>query len=103
MVDTTKTAPTTVDVSVELFGSARMLTGRRQAQIAVPSQATITDLVAALAERCPDLVGKVILEDRSGLLKSYIFNLNGTAFVSEEPLQLKTGDTLLLFSSQAGG
>ena len=34
---------------------------------------------------------------------SYTLNVNGTSFVSDGPLNLEQGDTILLFSSQAGG
>ena len=92
-----------VTIQAELFGLARLLCARRQVQITVPTQATTSHLVAALATACPQLVGQAILEDRSGLQESYIFNLNGTAFLSDQQLELKRGDKVLLFSSQAGG
>ena len=92
-----------VSISVELFDQARLLTGRREIKIAVPEHAGVAELTIALAAVCPELVGPVLLEDRSGLREGYIFNLNGTTFVSDQRLHLKTGDGLLLFSSQAGG
>ena len=98
-----KRAKETVAVRVEIFGLARMISGRRYVSIDVAATSRIRDLVSALSESCPELVGKVIAEDRCTLESSYIFNLNGTAFVSGGPLKLSAGDTLLLFSSQAGG
>ena len=90
-------------MQVELFGRARILACRRQVDMAVPSPAQPEDLAASLGETCPELIGAVIREDRSGLQESYTFNLNGTAFVDGGPLDLRPGDHLLLFSSQAGG
>ena len=103
MVETEKTAPTMIALTVELFGLARMACGRRAVEIAVPLSAGVRDVTAALSEDWPQLVGTAIREDRAGLLASYTFNLNGTRFVSGQRLGLKPGDSLLLFSSQAGG
>jgi molybdopterin converting factor small subunit len=103
MVGTPKNAPAWLDIMVELFGMARLAARRDQVQIRLPSDAGTGHLAAALAESCPDLVGDVVLEDRSGLQKSYAVNLNGKSFVSGPHLGLKDGDTLLVFSSQAGG
>ena len=36
-------------------------------------------------------------------MESYTLNVNGTAFVGEDGVSLKPGDSVLLFSSQAGG
>ena len=103
MEEISKASGTAVNIQIELFGQARILTGRRQVEIVMPEQAEPGDVVAALVKICPELLGKVIREDRSGLQESYTFNHNGTAFVSHERLHLKQGDSLLLFSSQAGG
>jgi hypothetical protein len=92
-----------VTVQVELFGLAQLVCDRRQVAIDVPGSATIADVVAALAKTCPALVGMVIRHDLSGLHESYILNLNGLTFVAQGCLTLQSGDTLLLFSSQAGG
>ena len=72
-------------------------------EIAVPREGATRDVAAALAELCPEMVGRIVRDDRSGLQESYTFNLNGRTFVSEGQLHLEPGDTLLLFSSQAGG
>ena len=103
MVGTKRIGPSLVSVTVELFGTARVTSGLRQVEILVPERLTRAELAAALAEVCPELTGKVLEEDLSGLQESYTFNLNGTDFMSDGPLHLKSGDSLLLFSSQAGG
>jgi molybdopterin converting factor small subunit len=94
---------TLTNVHVELFGLARIACGKSQVEVAVPEYARPGDLAAALAGACPELVGRAIREDLSGLQQSYTFNLNGMAFMSDAPLRLKHGDAILLFSSQAGG
>jgi molybdopterin converting factor small subunit len=92
-----------VSIRIELFGQARLLAGRRDVEIEAPRHGKPGELTAALATACPELVGKVILDDRSGLQPSYTLNLNGTKFIDGDTPDLKPGDALLLFSSQAGG
>ena len=94
---------TAVSVTVELFGSARLLTGRREVEISAPARCTIRELVTALAAAVPDLVGGVVRDDGTGLEGSYLLNLNGVRFLEEDAVALKAGDRVLLFSSQAGG
>ena len=103
MVESRQTSATEVVIQVELFGQARIVCGRRQIEVAVPERADTSDLVAALAKACPDLVGTAIHKGRSRLLESYNFNLNGLQFVTDERLHIRPGDAVLLFSSQAGG
>ena len=93
----------TARVIVELFGTARIASGRRHLHIDAPRDATAGELVAVLADVCPSLVGIALQKDLSGLLESYTLNLNGTEFVESDELTLQDGDTLLLFSSMAGG
>ncbi|HEY7496507.1 MAG TPA: MoaD/ThiS family protein [Candidatus Tectomicrobia bacterium] len=92
-----------VTIQVELYGLAQLVCGRRQVAIDVLETATIADVATALAKACPALVGTIIRDDLSGLHESYILNLNGLTFVAQSCLTLQSGDTLLLFSSQAGG
>ncbi len=92
-----------VTVRIELFGSARLAVGQRQVSLGLPRTASVTEIAGALADAHPELVGKVIREDLSGLIESFTLNLNGNEFVDDGPLRLRAGDSLLLFSSQAGG
>ena len=103
MHDNQNIDPRFINIHVEFFGSARILTGLRETQISIPKQSTLKDLTHALSDICPELIGEVILADRSGLQKSYVFNVNGVSFISNEPLNLTNNDVILLFSSQAGG
>ena len=93
----------TVGINIELFGTARMACGRRLIEVEIPKHATVADVAIVLAKVCPKLVGVALREDLSGLMSSYILNLNATEFVEDGELSLRDGDTLLLFSSQAGG
>jgi molybdopterin converting factor small subunit len=92
-----------VTIQVELFGRAQLACGRRHVVLDVVRHARYGDVVTALAQTCPALVGVAIQEDRTRLYESYILNLNGLRFVAEACLEVQAGDTLLLFSSQAGG
>lgn len=92
-----------VSVTIELFGTARMACGRREIEACLPANACVSDVAAALAANCPDLIGVALRDDLSGLMTSYTLNLNATEFVEGGVLALREGDTLLLFSSQAGG
>ena len=93
----------TAEIVVELFGTARIASGRRTLQVNAPGNAEVGELVSILAATCPSLIGIALREDLSGLMESYTLNLNGTEFVESDKLTLHDGDTLLLFSSMAGG
>ena len=103
MTPSNRTAPEKIRLTVELFGTARLSSGRRQVEISAPEVAGPEDLASALAEACPELIGSVVREDGAGLVESYTFNLNGTRFLDHGPARLDPEDTILLFSSQAGG
>ena len=102
----TKAINAVVEVTVELFGTARIACDRHEVVLKLPASPTLAEVSRCLADACPELIGNAITEDKSGLMKSYTLNMNGLTFVSgsaEEQLTLEEGDTLLLFSSQAGG
>ncbi len=96
-------APPMLDLHIELFGLAAIASGRRRVSVSLPADSAVGEVAAALARECPELVGEVVSDDRSGFRSSYILNVNGRTFVDGGPLELARGDTLLLFSSQAGG
>lgn len=92
-----------IQVRVELFGTPRLRSGRREVELSLPPQASREQVTRALAEACPALVGHALREDLSDLQDGYVFNRNGTLFLSEESFAFQAGDTLLLLSNQAGG
>lgn len=99
----TRKAPTVVSVSVELFGNARLLAGRQLVPLNVADNCTLGDIAESMGRRHPALVGTVVREDLTGFLKSYTVNLNGVEFIDDRHQRLSDGDSLLVFSSQAGG
>ncbi len=98
-----------VVVTVELFGLARVRAGVSSVCLTVDAQTPVTELLGALAQECPDLVGSALcLSDRGtiSVADGYALNRNGLAFLSPEieaPLDWAPGDSLLLLSNQAGG
>jgi hypothetical protein len=88
---------------VRLFGAAQTSSGLKRVTVQVPSPATESTLAQCIAEALPELVGPVVREDLAGLQSSYVFNLNGLIFVRGDAVEIGRSDTLLLFSSQAGG
>ena len=103
MVAESRPNEASIVIRVELFGRARLLCERAWVEVEIASHTDPGALAAALATSCPELVGEAIREDRSGLRESYTFNLNGTSFMHDGPTTLRAGDSVLLFSSQAGG
>ena len=98
----TGTLPT-IQIKVELFGTPRIRSGRRELTLSLPSPAGRQDLLGALATACPALVGNGVRKDLLDLEGGYVFNRNGLAFLGETNFEIEDGDSLLLISSQAGG
>lgn len=92
-----------VNVIVELFGMARIASGKPSVELIVEAPSSMSGLANALVRECPELAGVAVREDGDGFLASYTLNINGSRFVSGESLDLEPGDSVLLFSSQAGG
>ena len=103
MTPSNRAAPEKIRLTVELFGTARLSSGRRQVEISAPRVAGPDDLASALAGACPELIGSVVREDGAGLIESFTFNVNGIRFLDHSLTRLYPGDTILVFSSQAGG
>jgi molybdopterin converting factor small subunit len=99
----TRKVPTLVAVNVELFGNARLLAGRSLVRLNVADDCALRDIAEEIGRRYPALVGTVVREDLTGFLDSYTVNLNGVEFINDRHQRLSEGDSLLVFSSQAGG
>ena len=98
-----------VVVTVELFGMARVHAGVNSMDLSVDAQAPVADLLRALAQELPGLVGNALRQADDGtiaLTDGYALNRNGLVFLPPEvdpPLDWVAGDSLLLLSNQAGG
>ena len=82
---------------------ARIASGKRSVELIVEATGSMSDLANALVQECPELAGVAVQEDGDGFLTSYTLNINGSRFLSGDRLDLEQGDSVLLFSSQAGG
>ena len=91
------------DITVELFGIPRMSCKTNSVKLEVSADHELKDVINDLSDYFPQLVGVAIQDNRSALLDSYVFNLNGKQFLSDGALNLQAGDRILLFSSLAGG
>ena len=56
-----------VNCTVELFGMARLLAKTKMVDLALPQQATLSDVFSGLAEKLPTLVGRVISPEKNNL------------------------------------
>lgn len=92
-----------VTQKVELYGTARVLTGCPYVEIQVPRGSSIRGVLEALGRRYPSLGGSVLLPDYSGLSAGYTANINGLTFVSDPDEPLRDGEVLLLIPAAAGG
>jgi molybdopterin-guanine dinucleotide biosynthesis protein A len=92
-----------VQCTVELFGIARLLAKTNVIVLELPQDATLSQLFAALAERLPMLVGRVISPEMNKLATGCACNVNGLEFVRNPTAKVKTGDKVLILSADAGG
>ena len=92
-----------VSCTVELFGMAQLLAKTKTVSLALPREATLSDLFSALAERFPILVGRVITSEKTQLASGCACNVNGLEFVRNPTARVKAGDRVLILSADAGG
>jgi molybdopterin converting factor small subunit len=91
-----------VSVKVRLFGTARSAAGVTELVVDTPSSSSDRKLARLIQKSNPELVGPVIDLESGELKTSHTFNLNGVNFIDGD-VELREGDEILLFSSQAGG
>ncbi len=91
----------TIDVSVELFGVARLLAKTQTVALTLPQEASLAHVFAALADKLPALVGRVLSSE--GLMSGYSCNINGLEFVRAGGAKVKSGDKIIILSADAGG
>jgi molybdopterin-guanine dinucleotide biosynthesis protein A/molybdopterin converting factor small subunit len=96
-------APPLLSCTVELFGGARLKAKTDRVSLTLAPGANLSDALAALAKAIPALVGPVLTANHRALTAGYACNLNGTDFLSDLHTPLRSGDSLLILSSDAGG
>jgi molybdopterin-guanine dinucleotide biosynthesis protein A len=92
-----------IPCTVELFGVARMVAKTSELPLSLASGATLSDVFAAVAEKLPMLVGRVIAPNRRDLLNGYTVNVNGREFVRSSSGTVQPGDRIIILSADAGG
>jgi molybdopterin-guanine dinucleotide biosynthesis protein A len=92
-----------IQCTVELFGAARFLAHTRAVSLTLPAGATFSQVYAALADKLPALVGKVIDPGRACLFDGFACNVNGRDFIRTPAAIVRAGDNILILSADAGG
>lgn len=70
-------------LTLETGGVVYMIARQREIKVAVADTATWRDVIAALAQAAPALVGEVIARDRRALLGDFMFNVEGAQTISD--------------------
>ncbi len=87
-----------IDVTVELAGVTRVLTGSAEVSVAVKDSATWRDVIAALGREAPALLGEAITERGDDLIGSYMLAVVGRGTIADldERISLEEGEQLAL-------
>jgi len=70
-------------VILETSGVVYMIARQREIKITMADTATWRDVVAALAQAAPALVGEVIAKDRRSLLGDFLINVGGAQTIQD--------------------
>jgi molybdopterin-guanine dinucleotide biosynthesis protein A len=92
-----------LNCTVELFGVARLKAKTDRIVLTLPAGADVQAALTTLAQVLPELVGPVLTPRSYTLTAGYACNLNGTDFLPAPHTPLRSGDSLLILSSDAGG
>jgi molybdopterin-guanine dinucleotide biosynthesis protein A len=92
-----------ISVTVELFGVARLIAKTKAVPLSLPGDSTLSQVLSALAESMPVLVGPVISSGKNSLVNGYSCNLNGLEFVRNPAVKVNSGDKIFILSADAGG
>jgi hypothetical protein len=88
-------------IKVEFFGIPRQRAGVAQLEIPCESSLSLASVLSQLESRFPDLAAECF---RDGMLQEgYIASVDGRKFVASADLEVRSGQSLLIMSSDAGG
>jgi molybdenum cofactor guanylyltransferase len=89
--------------TVELFGVARLLAKTQVISLSLSRDATLANVLSAVAQRLPILVGRVIDSDKMSLSAGFACNINGITFVRDPATKIRPDDKIFIISADAGG
>jgi molybdenum cofactor guanylyltransferase len=89
--------------TVELFGVARLLAKTQVIPLTLLPDASLADVLAAIARRLPILVGRVIDSDNMSLSAGFACNINGITFLRDPATKIRPDDKIFIISADAGG
>ena len=92
-----------MEFTVEFFGLPRRLSGAKQTTVQVKPEATLRDVVRALAGEFPAFLGKLVDPKTYELEEPYFFNINARFVPKTLEHRPQVGDRLLLLFLEAGG
>ena len=92
-----------MEFTVEFFGLPRRLSGVKETTVQVKENATLRDVVRALAESFPAFLGSLIDPATYDLEIPYFFNIDARFVPRSLEHQPKAGEKLLLLFLEAGG
>jgi molybdopterin converting factor small subunit len=92
-------------VEVELFGLPRLIAGESVVTFSLKDQATFRDVVRALVQQYPDMVGDVVQADGETMQAPNILNLDGRRMIQPHEMDESPsdGDRIIVMSMSAGG
>ncbi len=94
-----------MNVTVEFVGVSRILTKAQSCELSLAKDASYNQVVKALAEKHPELVGQLIDPENFHFYGSNMFHLNGKTMVSTNDMDnpAHDGDHLVLLTIFTGG
>lgn len=92
-----------MEFTVEFFGLPRRLSGAKQTTVQVKPEATLRDVVKALAGQFPAFYDQLVDPASHDLEEPYFFNINARFVPKSLEHHPKAGDRLLLLFLEAGG
>lgn len=88
-------------IRVEFFGIARQRAGTSSIELETRGPLSLGMVLELVAERLPEFGRECLADGR--LSKALAANVDGARFVSDPAIQLKSGQSLLILSADAGG
>ena len=88
---------------IGLFGLTQEITGEHMVEVELSDEASLTDVIAALRRIIPKLEGLVIRPGEDKLTEYYAFNINGSFYIDDEEIRIRSGDHVALLALASGG